>query len=97
MSKFFKGRLHKGPKSTTGTPSQSMTPSTSTLTSTEHSDPPIEKIDWDLEIAVIAGNISEEIPLLAPLKAACALIARVLELAHVTTSTPLLPTQFLCF
>ena len=83
MPNFLKSRPKKGSKLPTITPSQNVTPSTSTLTSTEQSDLPIERIDWALEIANIVKDISEGSPLLAPVKATCALIIRGLELARV--------------
>jgi hypothetical protein len=83
MPNFFKGRKRKGSKGTTSVPSQNVTPSTSTLTSTEQSDLHIERIDWVLEIAGIVKDISEGSPLLAPVKATCALIIRGLELTRV--------------
>jgi hypothetical protein len=83
MANFLKTRPKKGSKVPAATPSQNVTPSTSTLTSTELSDLPIERIDWALEIANIVKDISEGSPLLAPVKATCALIIRGLELARV--------------
>lgn len=83
MDTLFKGRKQKGPKGATSVLSQNSSPSTSTLTSTEQSDLPIERIDWAVAITGIVKDISEGSPLLAPLKATCLLIIRGLELARV--------------
>jgi hypothetical protein len=83
MPNFLKRRPKQGPKVTTTTLSANVTPSTSTVTSTEQSELLIERIDWALEIANIVKDVSEGSPLLAPVKATCALIIRGLQLARV--------------
>ena len=86
MSDFLKKGLHKVSKAARSSVSRNVTPSTSTSGPTEQHYAQIEKIDWALEIAQIMKEISDGSPLLAPLKATCALIIRGLEVARVRFS-----------
>ena len=79
MSGLFKIQ-RKGRRGSSNAPPRNAVPSTPTG---EQSDLPIERIDLALEIASILKDASEGSPLLAPLKATCALIIRCLEVTRV--------------
>ncbi|KIM27756.1 hypothetical protein M408DRAFT_164147 [Serendipita vermifera MAFF 305830] len=79
MPDFVKRGLQKVKKAAKISTSQNVTPSTSSLGSTEQTQGSIDKVDWALQIAYIVKEISEANQLLSPLKSACALIIRGLE------------------
>jgi hypothetical protein len=84
MRRFLKNKRAKKPSATLDSPTQNVTPSTSTVTSTDQTDIALERLDWAELVAKILYDISEASPILAPLKATSALLGRGLETTRVT-------------
>jgi hypothetical protein len=84
MRHFLKNKRRKQPSTTLDSPAQNVTPSTSTVTSTDQTDIALERLDWAELVAKILYDISDASPILGPLKATSALLGRGLETTRVT-------------